>query len=238
MTSGLAHPRDERGPMRVQSRSISVLALLTAPPGCAVEVPGPIAPHEVCELGMSRGEPLDIAVLDLDPLTPELRTAAPALEAVPRYDAHFVVRGASEGASIELFDPVGRRIPGGHFRTRVGVTLDPSPEVTTQVARVEVIPPSVARTLTDAFIDTLEGDGRITAQVQLDGASSTQVVPIDLCYGCLYEDAAAVGDGPACLPGQDATFGLPGFVRTAACVDSGECRSGLCVLGHCARDDF
>ena len=224
--------------MRVRSRSISVLALLTALTGCAVEVRGRIAPDEVCELGMSRGEPLDIAVLDLDPLTPELRTAAPALEAVPRYDAHFVVGGTSEGASIELFDPVGRRIPGGHFRTHVSVTLDPSPEITTQVARVEVVPQSVAQTLTNNFIDTLEGQGRITAHVHLDGASSTQIVPIDLCYGCLYQDAPTLGEGPACVPGQDASFGLPGFVRTAACVDSGECTSGLCVLGHCARDEL
>lgn len=214
------------------SSSWPAVACLVALCGCPVEVRGRIAPDEVCEIGMSRGEPLDVAVLDLDPLTPELRLLAPALEAVPRYDAHFVVRGAPDGATIELLDAAGRRVPSGFYRTSVSVTLDPHSSLL--VARVEVVPPTVADSLTISFADRLQG--QITARVSLDGSGSTQIVPIDLCYGCLYEDAPSVGDGPACLPGQDATFGLPGFVRTPTCVTSDECRSGLCVLGQCARD--
>jgi hypothetical protein len=44
------------------------------------------------------------------------------------------------------------------------------------------------------------------------------------------------GESPGCTPGQDGYFVASGFARTPGCLSSDECVSGLCVLGHCARD--
>ncbi|MBK9388613.1 MAG: hypothetical protein IPN34_27690 [Planctomycetes bacterium] len=204
----------------------------------------------------------------MDPLTPMMVSAAGFTEFRPMYIAHLLVNNnvinrtnstyplmgdtsdvTVTSAEVELLGVDGRRVAGGFYRTRASGVIESAlgDQPGRGIARVDVIPQTVAATLANNLIDALPGEGLVVARVVVIGVtqggtelrSSPYVMPIDICYGCLYVPGMPEpGESPGCTPGQDGSFLLGTFARTAPCVDSGECASGLCVLGHCARDEI
>lgn len=242
-----------------------LLALVGCAPGnSALIIVNQIAPSDSCEWEAG-GASIAAPTLDIDPLTPEIRAGA-GLGAGSTYTAFFSVQSyirsrysetypvqadvnalAIQSAEVELLGVDGRRLPGGFYRTRafghVPSAVGETPG--TGVVNVEVIPASMSLALGDAFAGAGASDGLITASVVIIGMTTgaTEVrsmpfiLPIRLCYGCLYVDRVTeTGEVGSCTPGQDSAAALPGFSSTPTCVDSEDCASGLCTLGHCARD--
>lgn len=242
------------------------LAVGCAPGNPGMNVIFQVAPSDECLWDPNGVERVVESRLDVDPLTPAMVGSAGFVEFRPMYVAQFVVANnvinrfnmmypvtgdvndiTVTSAEIELLDTAGRRLPGGFYRTRAGGVVESAlgDQPGRGLVRVDVIPSTVADTLATNFADLLEGEGLVVARVVLIGVTqggsevrtSPYVMPIDVCYGCLwYNGMLEPGESPGCTPGQDAGFVLGGYTRTPACVDSGECASGLCVLGHCARD--
>jgi hypothetical protein len=234
--------------------------------GCAPGNPGltvvaSLAPTDTCTYDPSGIIFVAQAILDLDPVS-----VSGGGEARPGYVAQFVVTNSLlnrfnssypvmadpnditvTAAEVELLDTRGSRLAGGFYRTRASGFIDSAlgDQPGRGIARVDVIPGSVLSTVIEpAFLDAPEGGGLVTARITLIGVTQSgseiksypYVLPIDVCYGCLYADGVVEeGMTPGCTPGQDTTYILPGFARTPACVDSGECATGACVLGRCVR---
>lgn len=260
-----------RGMSRLAASALAVCVAGALALGCAPGNPGLVVLHQVApsdECLWDAAGTLFVAepTFDLDPLTPGVLGGIGSGETRPLYLAQFAVLNqiisrystvypvqanvntvTIQAAEIELLGVDGRRMPSGFYRTRASGTILSAvgDQPGRGLARVEVVPSTVANGLADLMGDRLEGEGLVTARVVIIGQtqggaeirSSPFILPIQLCYGCLYADRPLmVGQSGGCTPGQDSEYIAPGFVRTPACVDSGECASGLCVLGHCARD--
>jgi len=258
---------------RLGAGLIGALALGSATVGCAPGNPGlnvlfQVAPTDECVFDPNSIERIVEPSFDVDPLTPMMLSSAGFGEFRPMYVAHLVVNNniinrtnsgyplmgdtsdvTVTSAEVELLGVDGRRVAGGFYRTRASGVIESAlgDQPGRGLARVDVIPRTVAATLANNLIDTLPGEGLIVARVVVIGVTqggsevraAPYIIPIDLCYGCLYAAGMPeAGESAGCTPGQDSTFLLVPFVRTPACVDSGECASGLCVLGRCARDEL
>lgn len=241
-------------------------ALLVGGAGCAPGNPGltvvaPLAPTDTCTFDPAGTTFVTNAVLDLDPAaapgTGEVRAGYTAQFIVTnailnRYNASYPVMADPNdititSAEVELLDTRGSRLAGGFYRTRASGYVESAlgDQPGRGIARVDVIPNSVVSTVVEpAFLDAPEGGGLLTVRVTVIGItqsgseikSAPYVLPIDVCYGCLYRDGVVEeGMTPGCTPGQDSTYVLPGYARTPVCIDSGECATGACVLGHCVR---
>jgi len=252
---------------------IGALALGGAAVGCAPGNPGlnvlfQVPPNDMCLVDPNAIDRVVESRFDLDPLTPMILASAGFAEYRPMYVANLVVNNniinrtnsgyplmgdtsdvTITSAEVELIGVDGRRVAGGFYRARASGVIESAlgDQPGRGLARVDVIPRTVAATLANNLIDTLPGEGLIVARVVVIGVTqggtevraSPYVIPIDLCYGCLYvAGMPEPGESPGCTPGQDSTFLLGSFARTPPCVDSGECASGLCVLGRCAREEF
>jgi hypothetical protein len=254
------------GAAALAAATLSVGAMGCAPGNPGLVVVNAVAPTDDCVWDPSAtlfvGEP----TFDLDPLTPAILAQIGAGEVRPAYIAQLLVLNnlinrfntsypvmadpnfvTVTGAEVELLSNEGRRLPSGFYRTRasgtVGSALGDQPG--RGLVRVDVIPGTVAEVLANEFAGRLQGDGLVTARVVVIGVTqggtelrtSPFVLPIQLCYGCLYNNnPLMVGESPGCTPGQDGYYSAPSYTRTPPCVVSDDCASGLCVLGHCARD--
>lgn len=246
--------------------TLAAAAVGCAPGNPGLVVVNQIAPSDECVWDPSSAEFVSEPVFDLDPLTPAVLANIGVAETRPTYVGQFLVLNnlinrfsttypvmadpnfvTITSAEVELLSNEGRRLPSGFYRTRASGAIQSAlgDQPGRGIARVDVIPGSVVDVLANEFAERLEGDGLITARVVIIGVtqggtelrSSPFVLPIQLCYGCLYNDRTLmVGESAGCSPGQDGYYVARGFVRTPACVTSGDCASGLCVLGHCARD--
>lgn len=242
------------------------LAAGCAPGNPGMSISFQVAPSAECVWDPNGVDRVVEPRLDLDPLTPAMLGGVGFGEFRPLYVAQFAVSNhiinrfnntypltpdvndiTVNSAEIELIDTAGRRLPGGFYRTRASGVVDSAlgDQPGRGLARVDVIPQVIADQLATQFADTLEGEGLLVARVVLIGVTqggsevrtSPYIMPVDVCYGCLwYNLMLEPGTVPGCTPGQDEGYVLTGFARTPACLDSGECASGLCVLGHCARD--
>lgn len=260
-----------RGLLTTGAAALAAATLGAGAMGCAPGNPGlvvvnQLAPNDMCVWDPSTqifvGEP----TFDLDPLTPAILAGIGTGETRPAYIGQFLVLNnlinrfstgfpvmadpnfvTITAAEIELLSNEGRRLPNGFYRTRASGTVSSAlgDQPGRGLARVDVIPGSLADSLATEFANRLEGDGLITARIVIIGTTqggtelrtSPFILPISLCYGCLYNNRTLeVGESPGCTPGQDGYYTAPGFARTPSCIVSEDCASGLCVLGHCARD--
>jgi hypothetical protein len=235
-----------------------------APGNPGLVVLAALAPNEQCIYDPAGVLFVAQPLMDLDPLTTgaggltELRPSYVAQfivnnNIISRFSTAYPPQGnvnqiSATGAEVELLDARGNRLPGGGFyRTRASGTVNAAlgDQPGRGLVRVDVIPNSIATTVVEPyFIGSTEGQGLVTARIVIIGQtaggtevrSAPYVMPIDVCYGCLYRDGALmVGQIPGCSPGQDGPYIISGYARTPTCIDSGECASGACVLGHCAR---
>lgn len=203
----------------------------------------PLTPSILGNIGLAETRPTYIAqFLVLNNLINRFSTSYPVMA-----DPNVITAARAE---IELLRPNGSRFaaPAGFYSTRASGTVVSAlgDQPGRGLVRVDVIPSTVADALAIEFGQgQLQGDGLVTARVVIIGLTqggtevrtAPFVMPISLCYGCLYVDRPLMtGENAGCTPGQDQTFVAPGFTRTPPCVDAGECVSGACVLGHCARD--
>lgn len=256
------------------------LAAGCAPGNPGLAIVGQQAPNDMCVWDPAGNLFVAEPVFDLDPLTPALLDQMRTLDAGfgetrPLYRAQFAVvnnlinrfstsypvmadpnRVSITGAEVELLDRGGRRLPSGFYRTRASGTIPSAlgDQPGRGLAAVDVIPQTVAAGLADRFVDTLEGDGLITARVVVIGTSqggievrtAPYILPIQLCYGCLYRVALPMEDEGGCSPGQDSSFVFGTFVRTPACSFDSPCVpppvnppfGELCILGHCERPPY
>ncbi len=242
------------------------LAIGCAPGNPGLVIVTQIAPSDECVWDPAGTLAVAEPAMDLDPLTPAILSGIGLAETRPVYVAQFQVLNnlinrfsttypvmadpnaiTATAAEVELLGVDGRRLPSGFYRTRASGVVNSAigDQPGRGLLRVDVIPQTVADTLAVTFADRLEGEGLVTARVVIIGQTqggtevrtSPYVMPIQLCYGCLYSNRALMtGESAGCTPGQDGYYVAPGFARTPACVTSDECASGLCVLGHCARD--
>ncbi|GAB4203453.1 MAG: hypothetical protein OHK0013_17560 [Sandaracinaceae bacterium] len=235
-----------------------------APGNPGVVVLASLAPNEQCVYDPAGIIFVTMPLMDLDPLVgsggglTELRPSYIAQlvvnnNIISRYSTSYPVQGnvsqwIATGAEVELLDVRGARLPGGGFyRTRASGTIPAAlgDQPGRGLVRVDVIPNSIATTVVEPFfVGSTEGQGLITARITLIGQTgggtevraAPYIMPIDVCYGCLYQDGTLeVGQIPGCSPGQDTPYIISGYSRTPACIDSGECASGACVLGRCVR---
>ncbi|MFN9810840.1 MAG: hypothetical protein ACK6CU_14535, partial [Deltaproteobacteria bacterium] len=253
------------------------LAAGCAPGNPGLAIVGQQAPNDMCFWDPAGNLVVAEPVFDLDPLTPtlldDMRTLGRGFgETRPLYRAQFAVvnnlinrfstsypvmadpnRVSITGAEVELLDRGGRRLPSGFYRTRASGTIPSAlgDQPGRGLAAVDVIPQTVAAGLADRFVDTLEGDGLITARVVVIGTSqggievraAPYILPIQLCYGCLYRTPIAMEPLGGCSPGQDSSFVFRTFVRTRACSLDSPCvpdaiNGELCILGHCERPPY
>ncbi len=262
----LARGLTKLGAAVIAAATLAGGAVGCAPGNPALVVVGQLAPSDECVWDPSTAMFINEPVFDLDPLTPTVLANIGAGEVRPTYIGQFLVINnlinrfsttypvmadpnfvTITSAEVELLTNEGRRLPSGFYRTRASgsVVSALGDQPGRGLARVDVIPGSVVDILANEFAERLEGDGLITARVVIIGTTqggteirtSPYILPIQLCYGCLYNDRTLMtGETPGCSPGQDGYFVARGFTRTPSCVTSGDCASGLCVLGHCARD--
>jgi hypothetical protein len=262
----LARGFTQLGLVALAATTLGGLATGCAPGNPGLVIVNQVAPSNECLWDPSSTIAIAEPAMDLDPLTPAILSAIGLAETRPVYVAQFSVVNnlinrfsasypvmadpntlTATAAEVELLGVEGRRLPSGFYRTRAaGVVVSALGDQPGRgIIRVDVIPQTVADTLAITFADRLEGEGLITARVviiaQTQGGTevrtSPYVMPIQLCYGCLYSNRTLMtGESPGCTPGQDGYFVASGFARTPGCLSSDECASGLCVLGHCARD--
>ncbi|MBX7195287.1 MAG: hypothetical protein K1X94_24745 [Sandaracinaceae bacterium] len=244
------------------------LAVGCAPGNPGLVIEAQLAPSDECDWDPTATATVAEPIMDLDPLTPAVLANIGIAETRPLYVAQFAVANhlinrfstsypvmadpntiTVTSAEIELLPESGASIPNGFYRTRASGTVLSAigDQPGRGLVRVDLIPQTVADRLAIRFADALEGEGMITARVvvigQTQGGTEVRtlpyIMPIQLCYGCLYADRPLMsGESAGCSPGQDFYYIAPGFTRTPACVTSGDCASGLCVLGHCARDEI
>jgi hypothetical protein len=242
------------------------LAVGCAPGNPGLVIVNQVAPSDDCLYDPTGTIAIAEPALDLDPLTPAILSSIGLAETRPVYIAQFAVINnlinrfstsypvmadpnaiTATAAEVELLGVDGRRLPSGFYRTRASGVVNSAlgDQPGRGLIRVDVIPQTVADTLAITFADRLEGEGLVTARVVIIGSTqggtelrtAPYVMPIQLCYGCLYSNRMLMtGESAGCSPGQDGYYVAPGFARTPGCITSDECASGLCVLGHCARD--
>ncbi|MCS6856605.1 MAG: hypothetical protein NZM37_02730 [Sandaracinaceae bacterium] len=149
------------------------------------------------------------------------------------------------GAEVEILDAQGRRLPRGLYRAQasgfVPSALEDQPG--RGIAAVDLIPRSYVPILVEWFTDRSNSEGLLTVQVSVIGVSqggvevksAPFVLPIRLCYGCLFvEGVLEEGERQACFPGQDQVAKVGGYSPPQPCTSSEECPSGRCLLGRCA----
>lgn len=276
----VARGLEKFGLVATTALALGGLAAGCAPGNPGLAIVGQQAPNDMCVWDPAGNLFVAEPVFDLDPLTPalldQMRTLNAGLgETRPLYRAQFAVvnnlinrfstsypvmadpnRVSITGAEVELLDRGGRRLPSGFYRTRASGTIPSAlgDQPGRGLAAVDVIPQTVAAGLADRFVDTLEGDGLITARVVVIGTSqggiqvraAPYILPIQLCYGCLYRTPIAMETPGGCSPGQDSRFIFRTFDRTPACSFDSPCVPPLmnppfgerCILGHCERPPY